>query len=63
MKIRLINTGYNTAFYNMGLDQALAEQIAKTKIPVLRFYGWSPKAISVGYFQKIEEEVNLEKCK
>jgi len=62
MKIRLINTGFNSAYYNMGLDQALSEQVAKTKVPVLRFYGWNPKAISIGYFQKIEEEVNLEKC-
>lgn len=63
MKFRLVKTGFNSAFYNMGLDQALSESVREGGDPVLRFYGWSPTAISIGYFQKIEEEVDLEKCK
>lgn len=64
MKFRLLKTGFNYAFYNMGLDQVLSEKVASGESePVLRFYGWNPPAVSIGYFQKIEEEVDLEKCK
>jgi lipoate-protein ligase A len=47
----------------MGLDQALAEEVALTGVPVLRLYAWRPASVSVGYFQKVEEEINLESTK
>ncbi|MDR0669972.1 MAG: lipoate--protein ligase family protein [Treponema sp.] len=46
----------------MALDEALLETVAAGAVPVLRFYGWSPPAVSIGYFQGIEEEVDLEAC-
>jgi lipoate-protein ligase A len=47
----------------MGLDEAIMESVAAgTSPPVLRFYGWQPKAVSVGYFQGLREEVDLEAC-
>jgi lipoate-protein ligase A len=47
----------------MGLDEALLEGVAQGKsLPVLRLYGWKPPAVSVGYFQGLTEEVNLESC-
>jgi lipoate---protein ligase len=59
-KIRVLETGYNPATLNMAIDEALIENIGQA--PVLRIYGWRPAAISVGYFQSIKEEVDLEKC-
>jgi lipoate---protein ligase len=59
-KIRVLETGYNPAALNMAIDEALIENIGES--PVLRIYGWRPAAISVGYFQSIKEEVDLEKC-
>jgi lipoate-protein ligase A len=59
-KIRLLETGYNTAALNMAIDEALMESIGQ--VPVLRIYGWRPAAVSIGYFQSIKEEVDLEKC-
>ncbi len=59
-KIRVLETGYNPATLNMAIDEALIEDIGES--PVLRIYGWRPAAISVGYFQSIKEEVDLEKC-
>jgi lipoate-protein ligase A len=47
----------------MGLDEALLEGIAAGGNPVLRFYGWTPPAVSVGYFQGLAEEVDLDACK
>ena len=59
-KIRLLETGYNTAALNMAIDEALMESI--DQVPVLRIYGWQPSAVSIGYFQSIKEEVDLEMC-
>ncbi len=59
-KIRLLETGYNTAALNMAIDEALMESI--DQVPVLRIYGWQPPAVSIGYFQSIKEEVDLEMC-
>jgi lipoate-protein ligase A len=61
---RLLKTGFHNAVYNMGLDEALLEAVSRgASPPVLRFYGWSPPAVSVGAFQEITEEVDLDACK
>jgi len=60
MQCRFIDTGHNDAFTNMAIDEALA---LTANIPVLRLYQWSPKAISIGYNQDINKEINLEYCK
>lgn len=63
-QFRLLETGFNNAFYNMGLDQAILEQVsAGTEPPTLRLYGWTPPAISIGYFQGMGEEVDLAACR
>jgi lipoate---protein ligase len=46
----------------MGLDQALMSTV-EDFIPILRLYGWKPSAVSIGYFQSLEQEVNVKKCK
>jgi lipoate-protein ligase A len=62
--MRLLQTGFHDCYYNMGLDEALLESVAQgDSPPVLRFYGWEPEAVSVGYFQRLEEEVNTWACK
>lgn len=64
LPFRLLRTGYHNCFYNMALDEALLESVSRGRsLPVLRFYGWEPWAVSVGYFQGLEDEVNLEACK
>ncbi len=39
----------------MALDEALLEAMPRLGRPVLRFYGWTEKAASFGYFQKYTE--------
>lgn len=52
------------AFENMAIDEAiLISADSDGTIPTLRFYGWSPPAVSLGYFQDINKEVNLRNCK
>jgi len=59
MEWRLIQDDYHDAYTNMAIDEVLLQ----SEVPVLRFYRWRPPAISVGYFQKLEKEINLEECK
>ncbi|MDR2028466.1 MAG: lipoate--protein ligase family protein [Treponema sp.] len=61
---RLLNTGHHDGFYNMALDEAILESVSGGQsLPTLRLYGWSPAAVSVGYFQGLREEVDPEACK
>lgn len=56
-----INSGKCAPAFNMALDEALLEWHSKGKIkPTIRFYGWQPATLSIGYFQKVEKEINLE---
>ncbi len=62
MKLRILETGENTAFKNMAVDEAIMRNCKRVG-PTLRLYSWKPAAVSIGYFQAIEEEVDLKKCK
>lgn len=60
MQCRFIDTGYNDAYTNMAIDEAILTYCDK---PTLRVYQWSSPSISVGYNQNVNEEINLEKCR
>ncbi|HEY6010895.1 MAG TPA: hypothetical protein VIX18_05435, partial [Nitrospirota bacterium] len=61
---KYIDSGNNIGVYNMSLDEELlARAQAGEKVPVLRFYGWAPPAVSLGRFQKIEDAVDADACK
>jgi lipoate-protein ligase A len=52
------------AFENMAIDEAIFRGNQRSDSPpTLRFYSWSPPSISLGYFQKTSEEVNVEACR
>ena len=56
-----INSGKCSPSYNMALDEALLEWHSRGEIgPVLRFYEWEPATLSIGYFQSVEKEIELE---
>jgi lipoate-protein ligase A len=61
-KIRILETGYKSGPWNMALDEILMYS-ANYDMPILRLYGWQPPAVSIGYFQSIDEEVDVKKCK
>ena len=62
-KWRLLDTGLNDAFYNMALDEAIVIARSKNLVPnTIRFFRWSPSAVSIGYFQSMEEEVDIKAC-
>ena len=56
-----INSGKCSASFNMALDEALLEWHSKGEIgPVLRFYEWEPATLSIGYFQSVEREIDMD---
>jgi len=60
---RILNTGYSRAAINMGMDEAIMEAYAAGQAPpTIRFYGWKPEAVSLGYFQHGEKEINFPAC-
>ncbi len=64
MNWRVLDFQRYNAFENMAIDEAIfRETVNKKKPPTIRFYGWQPAAVSIGYFQDVQEEVNIEKCR
>lgn len=55
MTWRFSNSGPGEAAFNMALDEALLESVARLDTPVLRFYGWTQPAATFGYFQHFAE--------
>jgi lipoate-protein ligase A len=61
VKVRLISDGYLAGKRNMAVDEAIHRACQSgDAIPTLRFYQWRPACLSLGYFQDVEKEVNLE---
>lgn len=61
MKYRLIRFQYFDAFTNMALDEAIMEAVRLgNSLPTIRLYGWLPSAVSIGIFQGMHNEVNLD---
>ncbi len=53
-----------SAAENMAVDEALLRAHADGESPpVLRFYRWNPPALSIGYFQSFDREVDPEGCR
>lgn len=59
-----INTGSKDPYYNMAMDEALLNFVSRGEIdPVIRFYTWNPATLSIGYFQRLKREIDIEKVK
>lgn len=59
-----INTGSHDPYYNMALDEALLNFVSRGEIdPVIRFYTWNPPTLSIGYFQRLSKEIDINKVK
>lgn len=47
--------------WNMAVDEALLDG-PSDRSPALRFYQWSPEALSIGYFQSVSSVVQRYRC-
>jgi lipoate---protein ligase len=70
MKLRLIDarggalSGPLSGALNMGIDEALLGSVSRGESPPsLRLYSWSPSCVTIGYFQSLEDEVDLAACR
>lgn len=61
---RLIATGSLSGAENMAVDEALLNTFnPQSSLPVLRLYGWTPPALSLGRFQKACDVLDLQLCR
>jgi len=61
---RLVGLDVYDCYMNMAIDEAILRRMsAGLASNTLRFYRWKPSAVSIGYFQTVEQEVNLEHCR
>lgn len=59
-----INTWSNDPYYNMAMDEALLNFVSRGEIaPVIRFYTWDPATLSIGYFQRIHRDIDVDKVR
>ncbi len=60
---RLIPFTSNDAAMNMAIDEAVLRARAEGRAPnTVRLYSWRPSAVSIGFFQSVEDEVDVESC-
>jgi lipoate-protein ligase A len=63
LKWRVIELETCDAAMNMALDEVAGESVRNgSSPPTIRFYSYKPGAVSIGYFQGIKDEVNLDVC-
>lgn len=59
-----INSGKCSPAFNMALDECLLNwQSEKTMLPTIRFYEWEVPTLTVGYFQRVAKDIDLEEVK
>jgi len=60
---RLLDSGYVDIYTGLAIDEAIASLVGDCKVPnTIRFAQIKPPAVTVGYFQSVEQEVNIELC-
>ncbi|HTX44116.1 MAG TPA: biotin/lipoate A/B protein ligase family protein [Methanocella sp.] len=60
---RVIGLNTYSGAENMAIDEAVSGMVAAGRSPpTMRFYRWSPGAVTIGCFQCINDEVDLDAC-
>jgi len=63
-EFRFIDLEVHSAFENMAIDESIMLSMKEGKVkPTLRLYRWSPSAVSIGTFQGMMDEVDIDFCK
>jgi lipoate-protein ligase A len=59
---RLLPYAIGNPAWNMAADEAIFQTYLEGGVPpTLRFFGWDPATLSVGYFQDLEREIRLDR--
>src|SRR5579875_262759 len=60
---RFLNTGIQSAAMNMAIDEAILMHHLRGDVPpTLRVFRWSQPSISLGRFQRLEQEIRVDVC-
>ncbi len=60
-KWRILIDGNHGPAENMAIDEAIFTLVRRGEsVPTIRFYGWEPPTLSIGYHQKCESEVDFD---
>jgi len=63
-EFRFLDLETKTAYMNMAVDESIMLAVGGGFAPpTLRFYRWKPSAVSIGTFQGMSEEVDLDYCR
>lgn len=63
-RCRIVITSSDSAAYNMAVDEAIFNACRRGKAPpTLRLYTWRPPAVSLGYGQNIDIELDPRRCR
>lgn len=58
---RLLNTGFSGPAWNMAVDEAILLSHSRGLVPpTVRFFGWNPPTLSIGYFQRATKEIDFD---
>ena len=61
---RLVDTGTHEGATNMAIDEAIMLAVSEGRVPpTVRFYGWDPPCVSIGYAQSMRGEIDLDACR
>lgn len=61
---RLLKTWGGDAYWNMAVDEAMLRARVEGLAPnTVRLYTWNPSAVSIGFFQSLQHEVDVEECR
>ncbi len=61
---RLIKIIEDCGAKQMAIDEAMLVARSKGLVPnTLRFFTWKPSAITLGFFQNLDQEINIDKAK
>ena len=63
MPLRFLDTGELPGALNMAVDDVLLDAARAGGGPILRTYGWSPPAVSLGSGQRAHEAVDVHRCR
>jgi lipoyl(octanoyl) transferase len=59
---RFLSSKARDPYYNMACDEAVLLAVSKGIVPpTIRFFGWDPPTLSIGYFQQARRDVDIEK--
>jgi lipoate-protein ligase A len=60
---RFLNTGFQDTALNMAIDEAILTHYLRGEAPpTLRVFRWKHTAITLGRFQDVEREIEVERC-